>query len=115
MLCIWHKLRIDPPVGTKSRTSLLSGDPTDCDASANVRRHHFFRGRYNAPASLRRTPMFLRPVRARFAAACSLTVALVVQGCAFAPPSGPAGGEPPQRAADPIVARLAEGGFVIYI
>jgi len=53
-------------------------------------------------------------LRARFAAAL-LLAALIAQGCALSPSLDPARVASPSRAADPLVARLAEGGYVIYM
>jgi len=50
----------------------------------------------------------------RLAATLLVVAAVVVQGCAVAPSSG----SPPvprQTAADPIIAGLADGGYVIYL
>jgi phosphohistidine phosphatase SixA len=48
-------------------------------------------------------------------AATLVIAALISQGCAVAPSFAPPDRPPAQRAADPLVARLAEGGYVIYV
>ena len=48
-------------------------------------------------------------------ASLSATLLAIVGGCAIAPERDGASQPPPQYSSDPLIARLAEGGYVVYI